>query len=422
MRTPSVGLLPFLLACGPKAPPPAPAAAAPPPAPDSREIYVWKAEKGDATNYLVGTCHIGVPLEAVLPPETHGHVLDEARVLLTEVDMSSLDLAEMAKLLTGDADGSLSALMAPEAFWGTVQRVPQVPVTLLTRLPAFLGASILTMMAPGPERFAEIYLAAEANGRTTFRDLETIEEQLSIVGASDAQIAAELSEPDALEASLEEFGAVFDACFRQDRSALTARYAGREATTVDANLLGRRNRSWMPVLLEEFGQGGAVAAVGAAHIVGPEGLTDLLAAEGWTITPQTTTAPLPPPPELGDLTDAVLKDLPEPDPASEAQWLMLVGMVGKGICDAPPIQACLAPDAARCQETVLADAELCVRQHLPSLPDFASVQADPEAMQASAMAVAACIGAGVTLDGLADIPLDVPMCADFLETVKSQSP
>ncbi|QWF63018.1 TraB/GumN family protein (plasmid) [Ralstonia solanacearum] len=44
-----------------------------------------------------------------------------------------------------------------------------------------------------------------------------------------------------------------------------------------------RNLAWMPGLRQALDAGGAVIAVGAAHLPGPDGLVALLRADGYRI-------------------------------------------------------------------------------------------------------------------------------------------
>jgi uncharacterized protein YbaP (TraB family) len=65
-------------------------------------------------------------------------------------------------------------------------------------------------------------------------------------------------------------------------------------------ILGARNRAWIPRLEILFGESKPLlVVVGAAHLLGPDGLPVQLAARGWTVTPVTGSeaAPIPAPPK-----------------------------------------------------------------------------------------------------------------------------
>jgi len=51
-------------------------------------------------------------------------------------------------------------------------------------------------------------------------------------------------------------------------------------------LLAQRNRDWMPVILKAAAttEGPVIAAFGAAHLPGAEGVAQLLEDEGFTLT------------------------------------------------------------------------------------------------------------------------------------------
>ena len=50
-------------------------------------------------------------------------------------------------------------------------------------------------------------------------------------------------------------------------------------------LMISRNRAWIPVIEEAAAQGPVVAAFGALHLSGEDGVLNLLAKDGWTVTP-----------------------------------------------------------------------------------------------------------------------------------------
>ena len=51
-------------------------------------------------------------------------------------------------------------------------------------------------------------------------------------------------------------------------------------------LLKDRNLRWLPKLEQLFQQGSVFVAAGAAHMIGPWGVTDLLRQRGWTVERQ----------------------------------------------------------------------------------------------------------------------------------------
>ena len=439
-----------LVACGPKAPPPgpapaapaaeaaasqvpagaAPAEAAPTRLESPRPMFVWTAEKDGKRNHLVGTCHLAVPIETVLPPDTHATVLTEARVLLTELNLATNSLMDAAEvLLNGDHGLSLLGRSEPTHFWRLAQAAPDLPVPLIERLPAVLAYPILVGAGSSPERLGalvdgmpldtQIITAAEANGQTTLRALETIEQQMAVLQQYEDAIVEEMADLGALQAAHDSQGEVLKACFSQDLGAMEAIVAEMEAD-VAGDLLTGRNQMWMPVLTEEFAQGGAVVAVGVAHMFGEQGLVSLLEAEGYAITGETTDVPTAPLPDVPWSQPLGIAEAPTLDPEKEAAWVAMLAPLGAPMCASPAMKTCLARDTPKCEATFAADVALCVRQLLPSLPDPAVVQADPSQMAPVMTKVGPCAAAGLAIDGAFDLPMDIPLCAEMRANMQNQ--
>jgi uncharacterized protein YbaP (TraB family) len=62
-----------------------------------------------------------------------------------------------------------------------------------------------------------------------------------------------------------------------------AEEVARQFALMEDVLMTRRNRAWIPVLTAAAARGPVVAAFGALHLPGAEGIPALLAAEGWQI-------------------------------------------------------------------------------------------------------------------------------------------
>ena len=58
-------------------------------------------------------------------------------------------------------------------------------------------------------------------------------------------------------------------------------------------MLYARNRAWAAMLAPEMRRYSVLVAVGAGHLVGPEGLLALLCKAGYYISPVGGSAPLP---------------------------------------------------------------------------------------------------------------------------------
>jgi len=256
-------------------------------------LYELASADGQVEGWMLGTIH-ALPPDAAWQTPAIGRVIDEADGLVVEV-----------AALTDDA--GLSRTFA------SLSSTPGLP-PLADRLPPDLAAPLAALMRRGgfaADRFAatETWAAALALARVDavgdpqggvdraliaafagrpVRELEGAAAQLAIfdrlpeaqqramLAAVVRESAAPGRDPERLQrAFLAGDAATIEASTRQG---ILAEPALHEA------LLAARNRRWAealgPVLA---GEARPLIAVGAAHLVGPEGLAALLAAKGYRV-------------------------------------------------------------------------------------------------------------------------------------------
>jgi uncharacterized protein len=271
----------------------------------------WRATKDGQEIHLIGTYHIedarnDATLALLMP------VLDKAAIVLVEAgpaEISALKelMARKPDLMINDDGPSLRDSLSP-ALWDRFSAAMTergVPLAIAGKMrPWFL--SLMLSMPPcalenmGKERGLDTMVIEAAGARdlpiralepfdTVFRLFDTLpaEDQVSMVTASLA-----------LQDRSEDMSATLaDAYFREEGRLiwefsrdLTAQLPGytperveAEFATMEAALMTNRNRDWMPVLLEAAKKGPALAAFGALHLSGDQGVLALLAAEGFAI-------------------------------------------------------------------------------------------------------------------------------------------
>jgi uncharacterized protein YbaP (TraB family) len=69
------------------------------------------------------------------------------------------------------------------------------------------------------------------------------------------------------------------------RPGVTPEEVAQEAALMDEVMIAGRNRAWIPVIETAAEAGPIFVAVGALHLPGEEGVLNLLARNGWQITP-----------------------------------------------------------------------------------------------------------------------------------------
>lgn len=273
----------------------------------------WRAEKEGKVIHLVGTMHLGdarmdAPLARLTP------LVQNAGMLLLE--MTRTEETQLQKALAEDPTmltltGPTLPEMLPEEAWQTLANAAKdrgIPDFMAAKFqPWYLsmmlatppcamaqvqGKSGLDMKLQDVAREAQVPTRALEPFDTVFRlfNAEPIEDQLEMLRTG-------LLDTDTAE---DQFATLFDAYFDESHadtwviSRLIARRALPEAPEevdammeeTEAQLLTARNEAWIPVLMQASAETDApvVAAFGAAHLSGTDGILNLLADEGYTLT------------------------------------------------------------------------------------------------------------------------------------------
>lgn len=267
---------------------------------------LWTVEQGAGRIYLLGSIHL-------LPPETAWQTaeiksaINASTVFVFEAPISDANVT-MAQFVDrhGRIEGgqSLRDLIGPAAHDLVSQAAWQVqyPPRLLRTVRPWLAAvylelysSLKTGASPhfGVDHVIET-LAAARGARLSY--LETVEDQLSyflkLTPKDEARYLKAtakgiLDEPDAPLALLAAW-----ADGDPVRLHALVEEGLAEVPQLKAQLLNARNRKWLPVI-EAMIKSGEVhfVTVGAAHLVGEDGIIGMLAARGYKITGPAVSAP-----------------------------------------------------------------------------------------------------------------------------------
>lgn len=266
-------------------------------------LFLWRAERGDARVWLLGSVHIGsadfYPLDARITA-----ALAEADTVACEVDMTDPVKAGQAALLamqkgTYPAGQSLREHVSAATWQRVVAMLDslQAPTTLVDRMrPALAGVTLLAWQLQqqglDPDQGIDRYVLEQAHtARKPIVDLETVPQQVDLLLGQDPRIGELLLQESLAQT---ETAAVLDsmlAAWQQGDAAAMARLEAaqwlddpllvdyHEAVVAERNAamaanLDRRARS---------GDGVWFVVIGAAHLVGDRGMPALLAARGWRV-------------------------------------------------------------------------------------------------------------------------------------------
>ena len=272
---------------------------------------LWRATRDGEEITLVGTLHMDDSRHdatmAALNP-----ALDAARVVLVEAgpeEMAALQsrLARDPGLMVKTEGPTLPERLSPE-LWDKLSeavRARGVPPFMAAKLQPWYLTMILSIPPCALEAFGEdlgldarVIDAAEARGLPV-RALEPYDTVFSVFEKmSDADQLSMITSSLAMEDRSEDMSTTmidsyFDEEarviweFSRDQALTIAGYSpervDREFALMEEALMVRRNQDWIPVLTAAAADGPVLAAFGALHLSGDQGVLALLQAEGFTL-------------------------------------------------------------------------------------------------------------------------------------------
>jgi uncharacterized protein YbaP (TraB family) len=264
--------------------------------------FLWKAtSKSGGVFYLVGSVHLlsqsSYPLNPAL--ET---AFTESDLLVEEADLGEMSAgAQMAFLSRGMLPSAtpLDKVLSPATYALLLKHAEAtgMPIEPLKLLKPWMVAQMIEVTQWQKAGFdpelgldKHFYEQAQSTGKRV-QGLETLEFQVSLfdgmtMAEQDHLLAETLKEIDTEQANMSK---LMDAWKAGD--APTVESVVLSALKAEPQLYRRllvdRNKAWMPKLEALFARKGpAFVVVGAAHLVGPDGLIAMLKAKGYTVEQQ----------------------------------------------------------------------------------------------------------------------------------------
>lgn len=260
---------------------------------------VWKAQKGSSIMYLGGTCHVLRQADYPLPAEFH-QAYRSSDIIVFETDIGKLaDPSTQQKLMAHAmyADGGTIDTHLSPVVYGQLSAYclsHDIPLQAFSTFKPSLLMVTLTVIqlknlgvsAQGVDQ----YFHGLARGdKKIIAGLETIDQQISYLttmadGNEDDFVRHSLKDMQTLERL---FGALADAWRAGDATKLDQLMV-RDLKTRQPQLYQRlitdRNRNWLP-LIESYQKTPQTEfiLVGVAHLVGPDGLIQLLKNKGYGV-------------------------------------------------------------------------------------------------------------------------------------------
>lgn len=265
--------------------------------------FLWQVTgPGGATAYLLGSVHVmnkGVyPLSPAIEK-----AFKESKVLVEEVDLDEMNnpatmIQLMAKAMLPE-NQTLDMIVSPETFETVRARAAagNVPLVVLQRMKPWtagvtLAAAELTRAGFNSDLGIDKHFFDRAReAGMPFRPLETLEYQFDrldgLPGAlQEKSLEVMLADIDSQVSNVE---TIIAAWRKGDTSALEKLMADGtdEAPEIRERLLVERNRNWIPHIEKCLkSDEKCFVVVGAAHLVGPDSVVDLLQKAGYKVEQQ----------------------------------------------------------------------------------------------------------------------------------------
>ncbi len=278
------------------------AAPAPAQAPSSAPRgFIWTVERDGRTNWLVGSLHV-LTKDAYPLPAAMEQAFTRATTLMEEIDIDDsmspeLLAAVMSKGMLANGE-TLQSLLPRPAYEQLSKRLSGLgmPIEMMqTMRPWLVDVTIgqLELQKAGfdPELGIDVHYRRKADARKlTLQTLETAAEQIDFLAGLplDVQVAQLQHTLEDGEAELKEVKAIAAAWRAGDGPAIERLLVTgmKESPAYYQSLLVDRNRRWIPRIEACFATGSCFVVVGAAHMLGGDGLVTLLRQKGYRVTQQ----------------------------------------------------------------------------------------------------------------------------------------
>src|SRR5262245_2998213 len=272
------------------------------PAQAAGRSFLWKVTGKGGVVYLAGSVHMLTEAHYPLAPAFDAAYKD-SDLLVEELDMAELlaPTAQMAFLSKGmlSSDQSLEKLVSPATLALVNKTLADLGPAgeMLKRFRPWLLAMTLEQLEMQKSGYdanlgldKHFYDRAQENNKAV-QGLETVEYQISRFEGMTAEqqdhlLAETLKQMETEKASLTRLLEAWKAGDAPTVETIVLADV-KSDPILDQRLLVERNRNWMPKIDELFARKGhALVVVGAAHLIGPDGLLAMLKAKGHTVEQQ----------------------------------------------------------------------------------------------------------------------------------------
>jgi len=260
----------------------------------------WRVSKGPRTvAFLVGSIHVLTTKAYPLPP-VFDTVFEQSATLVEEVDLgASGDVSALLPTAAGAVftDGQTLRTVLDAATFAQVEAkvaATGLPIALVERMKPWLVAMLLVVPelsragfdpAQGLDRH---YFDRARDAGRPVRGLETAAYQVERLNGLPLSVQIDMLKAtlDDVEAQVRSVDTIVTAWRGGDLATLERLLlqSFRESPAIYQRLLVDRNRDWVPKIAQCVAEPApCLVVVGAAHLLGADGLVTLLGAAGFTL-------------------------------------------------------------------------------------------------------------------------------------------
>ncbi len=261
---------------------------------------VWVATSGEEKVYLGGTVHLLRPADYPLPAPFETAYQDSDK-LFFETDIAGLSdfsvQARMMQALTYTDDTTLRSVLNDEAYAALVAHVATVglPMQMMEKFKPGLLVSTLQVIEFQKMGFTpqgvDAYFNSRAVGDTKpVGQLEPIDAQIGFIanmgiGHESEFVLLSIEDMKEISTSMDQMVSAWRGGDNDTLANLFVDDMKEGYPALYAELLVDRNNNWMPLIENMFSEEGTeFVLVGAAHLVGDDGLLSLLQKKGYQIS------------------------------------------------------------------------------------------------------------------------------------------
>ena len=274
---------------------PASAARAAVPAPGKHMLFRATGPKG-ATVYLLGSVHL-LTADAAVLPDVVDSAFAHAKSVIFETSLDSVMMRGQEIMMRGQYKNgaTLKTSLSPAAVAKLDSILPEYGLAIdqVNALKPWLVSLAMTQMIMQRAGFQPQYGVDEqlnARARAAGKPvggLESVDFQLGLFDAlTPADQERMLLETRAPDVEAKDLMLVKDAWVAGNTTALDSLLNSRMSSSpgLVATLVTNRNKSWIPKLETMLnGSDDALVVVGAGHLVGKQGVVELLRAKGYKV-------------------------------------------------------------------------------------------------------------------------------------------